>query len=127
MIYQLYTFVDITETKIYHGTNDIKKYQQQNFDTLVQTIGLCGNVYFDHSPIISEYTYKKCWYFEWQMEIPDLFKRDDNPVALLPELFQFVPFIPNLTEEIKFDIPIFKPNENIFFDYKKPYGLKRNI
>lgn len=127
MIYQLYTFVDITETKIYHGFNDLKKYQQQNFNTIIQTIGLCGNVYYKNPPIITTYNNKKAWYFEWEMEIEELFKRDNNHVAILPELFQFVPFIKYLTEEVKFDIPVFIPNENIFFDYTKPYGLRREI
>lgn len=127
MIYQLYTTVDITETKIYHGDDDIKKHQQQNFDTIIQTIGLCGNLYFNSSPEIlytDKFNGKKCWYFEWTMEIEDLFKKDNNHVAILPEIFKFVPFIPNLTEEAKFDTALFQPNVNIIFDYRKPNALK---
>ena len=127
MIYELYTFVDITETRIYHGFNDLKKYQQQNFNTIVQTIGLCGNVYYENTPIVTTYDNKKAWYFEWKMEIDDLFKRDNDHIAILPELFQFVPFIQHLTEEVSFEIPVFEHNKNIFFNYKKPYGLRREI
>lgn len=127
MIYQLYTTVDITETRLYHGYNELGKHQQQNFDTIIQTLGLCGNVYFEVGPYViplGKFNDKRCWYFEWTMEIDDLFKRNDNPIHILPELFKFVPFIPNLTETDKFETPLFKPNENIIFDYKKPYALK---
>lgn len=128
MIYQLYTTVDITETGVYHGNNDMKRNQQQNFDTVVQTIGLCGNVYYDSSPIIinSNKFPNKTWFFEWRMELDDIFKKDTDHIAVLKELFQYVPFIPSLTETAKFDTPIFKIYGNIIFDYKKPYGLKIN-
>lgn len=123
MIYYLYTLVDITETKLYHGNDILGKCQQQNFQTVIQTIGLCGNVYYNESPIkIPSSKFKnhhECWYFEWTMEIPDLFKRDDDPIAILPELFNFVPYIPNLTENINNEHPFFKPADNIIFGYRK--------
>lgn len=127
MKYELYTLVDITSTGVYHGEGNLKKYQQQNFNTVIQTIGLCGNIYFDSPPRIIPTdkfgkNVKECWYFEWTMEIPDVFLRDENPIALLPEVFKFVPYIPNLTEKSYFPMAIFVPGENILFDYKKPWN-----
>jgi len=127
MIYQLYTTIDITETKVYHGNDNLLIYQQQNFNTIIQTIGLCGNIYYDHSPIVlysDKFYGLKHWMFEWRMEIPDLFKRADNHTAILDDIFQFVPYIKNLTEECSYDVPIFIPSVNIIFDYQKPYGIK---
>lgn len=126
MKYCLYTTVDITETGLYRGGDELLCNQQQNFDTIVQTIGLCGNIYFEQTPrvIPSNKFADKTWYFEWQMELDDLFKRDNDHVAILRDIFEYVPFIPNLTETAKFDIPMFKVNQNIIFDYEKPFGLR---
>jgi hypothetical protein len=127
MKYQLYTTVDITETGLYWGKDELQKHQQQNFDTILQTIGLCGNVYYDDPPLLrpcSKFR-DKTWFFEWRMEIDDLFKKGSDHIAVLKEIFEYVPFIPNLTETAKFKLPIFTLNENIIFDYSKPHGLKR--
>lgn len=126
MIYQLYTTVDITETKIYHGDNFLPINQQQNFNTVIQTIGLCGNIYYKNPPynsVYSSFNHTKCWVFEWEMEIPDIFKKGENHVGILYDIFQFVPFIKGLTEEVNFNVPVFVPWANIFFDYQKPYGI----
>lgn len=127
MIYQLYTLVDITETSIFHGDDIISRNQQQNFDTVIQTIGLCGNIYFNHSPtIISSRLFpkQKCWYFEWSMELEELFKKGNDHVAVLKDIFEYVPFITDLTESYRFDKKYFQNNINIVFDYVKPTGLR---
>ena len=68
MIYSLYTLIDITATGHYKSRNDLERLQQQNFDTVIQTIGLGGNVYYEKSPeiitadIFGNPKYK-CWYF----------------------------------------------------------------
>jgi hypothetical protein len=39
--YRLYTLVDITQTNVSRGPgNDLKRDQQRNFQTLIQTLGL---------------------------------------------------------------------------------------
>lgn len=124
MIYYLHTLVDITHTKQHHGPNSLEKSQQQNFNTVLQTIGLSGNVYFKHDPIkvpAKEFNKKNahCWYFEWQMEIEELFTKNDDPVAVLKENFEFVPFITGLTESVKLNAPYFKLGDNIVFGYKQ--------
>ena len=100
MIYCLYTLVDITETKQHHGGDDLARHQQQNFDVVLQTIGLCGNVYYTTSPekipadVFGMFE-KTAWKFEWEMELEELFTKDNDKVAVLKEIFNYVPVIKN--------------------------------
>ncbi len=124
MLYCLYTLVDITATNQYRGSDKLTRNQQQNFDTVLQTLGLKGNVYFDKIPkkipaTIFGNDKIDCWYFEWTMEISDLFVKDTDPIGQLKELFEFVPFIDNLTEHVRFDSAVFKLGHNIIFDFKQ--------
>jgi hypothetical protein len=53
------------------------------------------------------------------MEIPNLFKKESDPIAVLKELFQFVPYIGGLTETVQFDPTVFRLGQNIVFDFKQ--------
>jgi hypothetical protein len=123
MIYSLYTLVDITETKQRHGGEVLARNQQQNFDVVLQTIGLCGNVYYKKSPelvpadVFGDIT-RSAWYFEWSMELEDIFTIDDSPIAKLKEIFQYVPVITGLTESVEIPVPMFIIGKNIVFDFK---------
>lgn len=124
MIYCLYTLVDITATGQYRGNQSLEKKQQQNFDTVLQTIGLSGNVYYTTPPkqipaTIFGNEQETCWYFEWRMEIDELFTVDGDPIAKLKDTFEYVPFITELTETVKLDTAFFKLGRNIIFDYIK--------
>jgi hypothetical protein len=124
MIYSLYTLVDITATGHYKSRNDLERLQQQNFDTVMQTISLAGNIYYKEQPqIITAEKFSRpddrCWFFMWQMELDHLFEKNGDELHGLRELFNFVPFISDLTETAQFDRPLFKVNENIIFDFKK--------
>jgi hypothetical protein len=124
MIYSLYTLVDITATGQYRSRNDLERLQQQNFDTVIQTIGLAGNLMYDKPPeIIPGDIFgnqdQKCWYFEWYMEREHLFESDGDELARLKELFEFVPFIANLAETTNFEMPAFQLGRNIIFNYKQ--------
>ncbi len=124
MIYCLYTLVDITATGQYKSRNDLERLQQQNFDTVIQTIGLAGNVYYERLPEtrsaeIFGNADQTCWYFEWRMEIEHLFEVEGDELARLKDLFEYVPFIASLTETAKFDRPMFKLGHNIIFDCKQ--------
>jgi len=124
MIYSLYTLVDITATGQYKSRNDLERLQQQNFDTVIQTIGLAGNVYYTHPPQIipadifgnSE---QRCWYFEWNMEIEHLFEIDGDELARLKDLFDYVPVITDLTETAPINPAFFKLGQNIIFNSKQ--------
>lgn len=124
MLYCLYTLVDITATGHYRGNDKLLRNQQQNFDTILQTLGLKGNVYFNNKPkkIPAEIFGNEninCWYFEWTMEISDLFTVDNDPIGELKELFNFIPYIDDLTESVKFNPAVFKLGQNIIFDFKQ--------
>lgn len=124
MIYSLYTLVDITETRNYRSRNDLERLQQQNFDTIINVISLSGNVYYDYAPKkipadIFGMSNQECWYFEWRMEIEGLFERNSDPIYKLRQSFEFVPYIPNLTETVKFERSIFVLGRNIIFDFKQ--------
>lgn len=123
MIYSLYTLVDITATGYYRSRSDLERLEQQNFDTVIQTIGLSGNVYYDKPPTIIPADIfgapdQRCWYFEWTMEIDYVFEVDGDNIRRLKENFEFIPFISNLNETAKFDQALFKLGKNIIFDFK---------
>ena len=123
MIYCLYTTVDITETNQHHGGELMARHQQQNFDTVLQTIGLCGNLEYRKSPeqvpadIFGQFK-KTAWYFEWEMEHAEIFTVDSDPTGKLKEIFEFVPVITGLTEDIAIEKPMFQVGKNIVFDFK---------
>lgn len=124
MIYSLYTLVDITATGQYKSRNDLERLQQQNFDTVIQTIGLAGNVYYSHPPEIQTTDKfgtpdQRCWYFEWRMEIDYLFEVNGDELYRLKDLFEYVPFISGLTETAQVERSMFKLGHNIIFDYKQ--------
>jgi len=102
MIYKLYTLADITETGQYRSRSDLERLQQQNFDTVIQTIGLAGNIDTYKKPEITNgdiFGNKdlRCWYFEWTMEREQV--------------------IVNLTESVSFEKPMFNLGRNIIFDF----------
>lgn len=124
MIYSLYTLVDITATGLHRGPEKIERYQQQNFDTVIQTIGLSGNIYYEKSPQITTADIfgvpnERCWYFEWHMELEGLFEVNGDILARLKDNFEYVPFITGLTESVELKQQFFKLGTNIIFDFKQ--------
>ena len=132
MEYKLITLVDITATGQYRQEQGRQKElnQQQNFDTVLQTLGLRGNVYYTVKPTVIEATGKshgftvnktvKMWQFEWQMEIDYLFEKSGDPIHWLRHDFDLVPIIPNLNETTVLKRPMFMtsgPDANIIFSY----------
>jgi hypothetical protein len=131
MEYVIFTLVDITNTNQYRSefSNDPARLQQQNFDTVLQTIGLRGNVYYTVPPRsfmgrpkdydIDYDGSAKIWEFQWNMEMEFLFHEAGDDVALLKRDFKYVPYIPNLAETAKFQPSVFLPGVNITFRFIK--------
>jgi hypothetical protein len=121
MIYRLYTLVDITETKQRHDGKFLERSQQQNFDIVIQTLGLISNIIYSKSPtkvpasMFGQHK-KTAWMFEWTVEREEVFEHNGDPVGRLKEVFNYVPIIDGLTEDVKLSKPMFKVNENIVFD-----------
>ena len=128
MHYKLYTLVDITNTRQYQNSaeNRQARSQQQNFDTVIQTIGMRANVDYTKPPEVTIDVPKKynldgavlsnIWIFEWRVEREFLFLDNGDDVGYLKQLFNLVPYIPNLTETTVSSKPIFLPGKNISFE-----------
>ncbi|MCX7592442.1 MAG: hypothetical protein N2235_01535 [Fischerella sp.] len=137
--YQVFTLVDITETKVYHTTNsqdkDIKRNQQRNWDTVVQILGLRCQVFDLTTPTAelsdiknlffgSDFSgIQKVWSFTFGVDRPDIFRSNNyNPTGALFLDFDNVPIITGLTETVNFKIPVFRchsTQKNITFSSLK--------
>ena len=132
MEYKLITLIDITATGQYRQESGRQQQfdQQQNFNTVLQTLGIRGNVYYTVKPTVIEDTGKSqgfsinktvnMWQFEWQMEIEDLFEKSGDPIHWLRHDFDLVPIIPNLDETAVLKRPMFMtsgPDANVIFSY----------
>lgn len=109
--FRVLTLVDITRTNVHKETVDIlKKKQQDNFQTLHQTLEMRAIIFSDESPktIIMdwrEYGYRsdeKTWEWEFYTERDDLFLTDDGPLGGMISDIEFVPFTTDCTETAKF-------------------------
>lgn len=105
--FKIYTLIDITRTQVFKDYVDpLKKRQQDNFNTLHQTLEIRGNIYFDDDPQIiilpwGQQTHKT-WEWEFYTEQNDIFLLNDDPVGLIKQDLEFIPFINNCTETVKF-------------------------
>lgn len=126
MEFQLKTLVDITETKARRQDADKFAYKQQaNFQTVIQTIGLRVNVYYENSPsfdniLIEKLGFgdkyigkQKIWTFNFSIEY-----EGGLDVNMLTEDFDLIPIILGLEETIKADKALFRTTgdeKNILF------------
>ena len=127
MRFKLYTLVDITETKARRGDDYTLVRQQQNFLTVLQTIGLRANPSYNTSPIVLEAVPKSLnlgteykgkhtvWTFEFDIEYEDA-----TDINMLISDFEYVPVISGLDETVKFNNDSFITKDssicNIFFE-----------
>jgi len=128
MHYRLYSLVDITNTRQYQNTAEMRqaRNQQQNFDTVIQTIGMRANITYDSPPKVTlgvPSTYglegdelASIWIFEWRCEREFLFLDGEDHVGYLKQLFKLVPYISNLTETTPEELAVFMPGKNIVFE-----------
>lgn len=120
--YRIVTLVDITETKQYRKepNKDLEREQQQNFQMLLQTIGMRVNPQYRRPPQVnevdlaqmffgSEYKGKhRVWTFDFETEYDEGFTDDQgNENGLLINDLHYVPFVPNLTDTVDFKLPVF--------------------
>lgn len=106
--YKIITLVDITRANLDRKESDKKKLgQQANFNSLIQAIGLRANVEWEvdprqHSgslplPLVGKAVH---WTWEFDVEREDVFKLDDDPVALLKQDLHGVPVIDQLNNSV---------------------------
>jgi len=110
MKFKLYTLIDITETGGRKGDDPRKIQQQQNFLTILQTIGLRVNPAYDQAPVLfyatadefslgSDFKNKQSiWVFEFDIE-----HEDAMSIETLVNDFNLVPIIDHLNETAEFE------------------------
>ena len=102
--YKIITLVDITRSNPDRNETDKTKLgQQANFNSLLQAIGLRSNVDWEadpkqHSgslplPLVGKAIH---WTWEFDVERDDVFKRDNDPTALLKEDLHGIPIVNQL-------------------------------
>lgn len=128
MRYKIYTLVDITKTGQYRNElgRELARHQQQNFDTVLQTIGMRANLSYLSPPKVKIDVPKNynlvgdelanIWVFDWEVDKEDLFLHNDDDVYRLKEDFDLVPYISGLTETVNQSPAIFRPGVNISFE-----------
>lgn len=133
MDYKLYTLVDITRTGQYRNEpgREQARYQEQNFNTVIHTMGIRANVNFSNNPepievagnvVGFEFTHiQKVWRFDFYTDQDHVFELDGDPVGMLKQLFDTVPYISGLTEALTQNYDVFVTdgaNRNIVFHAK---------
>lgn len=121
--FTVYTLVDITETGQYgHSSgSELEKKQQQNFLTLIQTIGLRVNPNYTAKPRtidnfdVGTYPFgsafngtHRVWQWNFNIEFDGVFTdADNNEVGVLIKDLHLIPIIVDLSESAKMEIPVF--------------------
>ena len=115
MRFTLYTLVDITETNARRVSSNNKEFQQQqNFLTVLQTIGLRVNPTYVGAPVVvnetpsklglgKEYkTKQNVWEFTFDIDYENALD-----IETLQNDFNLIPFISGLDETSKFENDVF--------------------
>ena len=134
MNYKLYTLVDITHTGQYRnepGKED-DRWREQNFNTVLQTLGIRANVHFRESPFTIDIAGKlvgfdtdeiiRLWRFDFWTEHDFLYEIDDDPIGYLKQDFHLVPYIKGLGESMEQTYAVFNtqdPGKNIVFHLRQ--------
>jgi len=133
MEYKLYTLVDITHTGQHRAEpgKEALRWKEQNFQTVLQTLGIRSNVVFVNGPVSTEVSGRivgfdtdeiiRVWRFDFSTEREFVYDVGDDPVSLMREDFQLVPYISGLDEVMTQKYAVFNtedPGKNITF-FKK--------
>lgn len=134
MDYKLYTLVDITHTFQYRNESgkEVARMQEQNFNTIIQTLGLRSNIWYSHGPIAMEVRGSligfstddilRVWRFDWRTEQDNLYLENNDPISFLKKDFHLVPYIKGLDEKMEQHWAVFvtsPDNSNIVFHLKQ--------
>jgi hypothetical protein len=135
MEYKLYTLVDITHTGQHRAEpgKEAARWKEQNFQTMLQTLGIRSNVSFTNGPIATEVSGRivgfntddiiRVWRFDFNTDRDNLYEdADNNPIGHLINDFMLVPYIAGLDERMEQKYAVFNtedPGKNIVF-FQKP-------
>lgn len=133
MKYKLYTLVDITHTNQYRQEEGKEhlRWKEQNFNTVLQILGLRSNILFSSNPSVLTTQGKlvgfdtdeiiRLWRFDFETERDNMYGTEDDPVLFLREDFHLVPYINNLDELMEQQYAVFVSKgqgKNIVFHQK---------
>lgn len=134
MDYKLYTLVDITHTGQYRAEpgKENQRWREQNFNTVLQTLGIRTNISFNQKPEVFEVGGRtvgfdtdeviRVWRFDFSTDRDDvLYEIDGDPVGYLKRDFHLVPYIAGLDELMEQNYAVFNtanPGANIVFHKK---------
>ena len=131
MRYTIYTTVDITNTGQYRTEpgKESERWKEQNFQTILQTLGIRANVLFDEKPHVMNVAGNiigfntsdiiHVWAFTFETERDFVFGEDPAPTKFLEEDFSGVPYISGLDESMVQNFDIFVTDgdaRNIIFN-----------
>lgn len=134
MDYKLYTLVDITHTGQHRNEagKEQLRYKEQNFNTVLQTLGLRSNIWYDRGPQILEVGGRlvgfdtddiiRVWRFDWRVEQPNVYEENGDALSFLKQDFHLVPYISGLDEVMEQRYAVFNtadPGANIVFHVKQ--------
>ena len=130
MDYKLYTLVDIThtgQTRVESGKESLR-WKEQNFQTVLQTLGIRSNISYSQSPLMTEVkgsligfntdSIIRVWRFDFSTDRDFLFEKDNDPIGHLLDDFHLVPYIAGLDEAMEQKFAVFNtqdPGKNISF------------
>jgi hypothetical protein len=134
MDYKLYTLVDITHTGQHRNEfgKEGDRWREQNFQTVLQTLGMRSNVSYKNAPTATEVGGRligfdtdeiiRVWRFDFSTERELLYEAGEDPVGFLKEDFHLVPYISGLSELMAQNYAVFNtadPGANIVFHQKQ--------
>lgn len=120
--FRIYTLVDITRTYVVKEYLDpLKKKQQDNFNTLHQTLEMRANIFTEKDPVRKMMKWgnknEKTWVWEFYVERDDIFLDNNDPAGLMKKDLEYVPFINNCEETAKFQNCFFSVPANIKIEF----------
>jgi hypothetical protein len=133
MNYKLYTLVDITHTGQHRNESgkETARWKEQNFQTVLQTLGIRANVTFVQNPVIVELKGNlvgfdtdeiiRVWRFDFATDRDMLYEESGDQVAYLKQDFHLIPYIDGLDELMDQKYAVFNtinPGKNISFFQK---------
>jgi len=133
--YRGFTLVDITNTNVTAPTDQFKRNQQRNWETVQQILSLrvqlidfkyLGCTTCDLQKFSFGINYSgmhNVWNFEFAVEHDGIFSTDIDRYGSLKDDFKITPIILNLSETAKPTLPLFYasgPEKNIYFIAQKP-------
>jgi hypothetical protein len=134
MDYRLYTLVDISHTGQYRNEpgKESDRWREQNFNTVIQTLGIRANIHFRENPFSVDVAGRlvgfdtdeiiRLWRFDFRTEQDYLYEIDGDSIGYLKQDFHLVPYISGLGESMEQTYAVFNtqdPGKNIVFHVKQ--------